>query len=133
MQQDSRTLQEIMWENALQYDKSPSVAENKTWWGWLRDHSVWILASILILAGCFLLHKWPDLGFQHALGEATLIAGLLTSSVDPFLKWKMQKEVAEDVFRNLLGFDLPQEIRDTLREFLESNRLYRRNVDIEAT
>src|ERR1039458_144590 len=45
----------------------------------------------------------------------------------------MQKEVAEDVFHNLLGFDLPEKIREALREFLESNRSYRRNVDIEAT
>jgi hypothetical protein len=64
--------------------------------------------------------------------EAAFIAGVLTVAVDPFLKRRLLKEASKDIFHHLLGFDLPLEIRETLREFLEKNKYYQRNALIEA-
>ena len=67
------------------------------------------------------------------LFKAMLIAGVVTVAVDPFLKRRLLKEASADIFHHLLGFDLPVEIRESLRDFLlVKNRYYRRNVIIEA-
>ena len=42
------------------------------------------------------------------------------------------KEASKDIFNHLLGFDLPEQIRETLRLFLTKTRVYHKNTDIEA-
>jgi hypothetical protein len=128
---DDRTLQEIMWENAVRSSKSTVMRKTSSEWFW--DNSVWFLAAVLILFGACLVYRFPEPYLRHSLGEALLIAGFLTATVDPYLKRRMQKEVAESMFRHVLGFELPEDIQDTLVEFLRSNKSYRKNVDIEAT
>ena len=66
------------------------------------------------------------------LCKAMFIAGMVTVAVDPFLKRRLLKEASTDIFHHLLGFDLPLEIRETLRDFLFKNRSYRRNVIIDV-
>ena len=75
----------------------------------------------------------PIEGFWHSLADVLFLAGALTITVDPYLKRELQKEFAEDVFHHLLGFDLPLEIRETLRDFLLRNRHYRENAVIDVT
>jgi hypothetical protein len=66
------------------------------------------------------------------LWKAMFIAGVVTVAVDPFLKRRLLKEASTDIFHHLLGFDLPKEIRETLRDFLFKNRSYRENVIIDV-
>jgi hypothetical protein len=66
------------------------------------------------------------------LWKAMFIAGIVTVAVDPFLKRRLLREASADIFHHLLGFDLPLEIRETLRDFLFKNRSYRRNVIIDV-
>jgi hypothetical protein len=66
------------------------------------------------------------------LWKAMFIAGVVTVAVDPFLKRRLLKEASTDIFHHLLSFDLPREIRETLRDFLFNNRSYRRNVIIDV-
>jgi hypothetical protein len=66
------------------------------------------------------------------LWKALFIAGVVTVAVDPFLKRRLLKEASTDIFHHLLGFDLPVEIRESLRDFLFKNRYYRRNVIIDV-
>ena len=66
------------------------------------------------------------------LWKAMFIAGVVTVAVDPFLKRRLLKEASTDIFHHLLGFDLPVEIRETLRDFLLNNRSYRTNVIIDV-
>jgi hypothetical protein len=66
------------------------------------------------------------------LWKAMFIAGVVTIAVDPFLKRRLLKEASTDIFHHLLGFDLPKEIRESLRDFLLNNRSYRENVIIDV-
>ncbi len=66
------------------------------------------------------------------LWKAMFIAGVVTVAVDPFLKRRLLKEASTDIFHHLLGFDLPKEIRESLRDFLFQNRSYRENVIIDV-
>jgi len=75
---------------------------------------------------------WCPVGVGQRLSDALFITGFLTMAVDPFLRRHLLKEATTDIFHHLLGFDLPVEIRETLKDFLLANRLYRRNVIIEA-
>lgn len=71
-------------------------------------------------------------GFFHNLGEALFLAGVLSGSVDYFLKKQMQKDASAGIFHHLLGFDLPLEINEALRQFLNDTRAYRLDMRIEA-
>jgi hypothetical protein len=96
-----------------------------------KDWIGWVVGGILLIAGVTGLLFCPkEVGIR--LSEAFFIAGVLTITVDPFLKRRLLKEASTDIFHHLLGFDLPSEIRETLKEFLLQNRYYRKNVDIEA-
>ena len=66
------------------------------------------------------------------LCKAMFIAGVVTVTVDPFLKRRLLKEASTDIFHHLLGFDLPKEIRESLRDFLLKNRSYRENAVIDV-
>ena len=86
-------------------------------WRLIAGHFGWV---------CCPGDAWAD------LWKAMFIAGVVTVAVDPFLKRRLLKEASADIFHHLLGFDLPVEIRETLRDFLLQNRTYRENVIIEV-
>ena len=98
------------------------------------DRKNWITPTIggaLFIAGLIGI-IWCPVGVGQRLSEAFFITGFLTIAVDPFLRRRLLKEATTDIFHHLLGFDLPVEIRETLKDFLLANRSYRRNVIIEA-
>ena len=66
------------------------------------------------------------------LSDAFFITGFLTIAVDPLLRRRLLKEASTDIFHHLLGFDLPVEVRETLKEFLLQNCYYRENVIIDV-
>jgi hypothetical protein len=66
---------------------------------------VWGIAALLIIVGGVLLWRWPNPVVWHGLGEALIIAGVLTFVVDPFLKRRLLKEAAQGIFEHLIGFD----------------------------
>jgi hypothetical protein len=74
---------------------------------WAGRHSSWLWAAIFLIVGGYIFHRWPALSFPHDVGEFLLLAGALTITVDPYLKRKLQKEAAEDIFQHLLGISLP--------------------------
>lgn len=100
----------------------------------MNEKGNWItplIGGTLCLAGIVGIMRCPS-GVGQRLSEALFIAGFLTVAVDPFLRRRLLKEATTDIFHHLLGFDLPVEIRETLKEFLFANRFYRRNVIIDA-
>jgi len=98
------------------------------------DWKDWIgvLAGLLlVLIGVMGLIYCPN-EVGRRLSDAFFIAGTVTIAVDPFLKRRLLKEASKDIFHHLLGFDLPLEVREALRQFLLENAVYSRNRIIEA-
>lgn len=67
-------------------------------------------------------------GILNGLGVAVFIAGILAITVDPFLKKQITHEASKDIFHHLLGFGLPTEIKERLKEIVNETKLYRRNM-----
>src|ERR1700730_7053250 len=88
-----------------------------------------LLCSIVGLSGLWLC---PHEGTVHAIVEGLFIAGVLTIVVDPFLKRRLIKDAARDIFHHLLGLDLPVEIRDSLRDFVFKTDTYRNDMTVAA-
>jgi hypothetical protein len=82
-------------------------------------------------AGALLLQIFPAGYFRHSLGEAFVIAALLIFLVDPFLKARLLKEAAKDVFHHLLGFDQQPEIKERLRRIVFDTTFFRKNFNIK--
>src|SRR4029077_12466771 len=134
------TLENLLLGNALQCAERPEVAPMSS--GKWRDWTGTAIGGGLIvvaIAGLF----WPSIAGHFGwiccpsdilvdLWKAMFIAGIVTVAVDPFLKRRLFKEASTDIFHHLLSFDLPLEIRETLRDFLLKNRSYRRNVTIDV-
>jgi hypothetical protein len=66
--------------------------------------------------------------FLAALGEAIIIAGVLTLCVDPFLKFRLLKEAERGIFEHMLGFDHEPELKAKLGDIAFNTKLYRRNL-----
>lgn len=75
---------------------------------------------------------WCPLEVGRRLSDAFFITGFLTLAVDPLLRRRLLKEATTDIFHHLLGFDLPVEIRESLKDFVFRNRYYRENVIIDV-
>jgi hypothetical protein len=122
---------------------APNVKEtaqmgSDRWKAWVGS----AIGGFLIVAGIIGL-VWPSIAGHFGwvccpsdafvdLWKAMFIAGVVTVAVDPFLKRRLLKEASTDIFHHLLGFDLPKEIRESLRDFLLNNRSYRENVIIDV-
>jgi hypothetical protein len=65
----------------------------------------------------------------RGFGEALFIAGFLALTVDIFVKQRLAREVSQDVLAAALGYHLPSEIREEIRE-IASYKVIRRNVDV---
>ena len=68
----------------------------------------------------------------HSFSETAVIAGIVTLTVDPFLKKRLIKETSKDIFHHLLGIDLPLAVRDSLSDQLTNTKQYREDVEIDA-
>ena len=66
--------------------------------------------------------------FVDDLIVALFIAGLLTLTVDPFIKKQARKEAMRDIFHHMLCFSLPDKIRERLQEIAETTKLYRKGM-----
>jgi len=94
-----------------------------------KDKS-WLLylASIaLVASGAFLVwlsFRYPFEPFNKesllALGHALVIAGLLALTVDRFVKQRLVKEVARDTARFVVGYELPEELRQRIQDLLRT-------------
>lgn len=98
------------------------------WWEDFLAKTPSIYVSLFLGAsGTWLLWKYPEGYFRHALGEASSIAALLILFVDPFLKARLLREASAGIFHYLLGFDQQPEIKERLRDLVFNTKLFRRN------
>jgi hypothetical protein len=78
------------------------------------------------------LWRYPE-GSPHSLSEGAVVAGAIILFVDPLLKKRLLKEFARDLFPYMIGFDLPVQIKDRLREMVSDTKLYRRDMTMICT
>jgi len=111
-------------------EQTPGPFSIEKWWERLVQRTpVKYVSLVLGGIGAYLLWRYPAGYFRHSLGEAGVIAGLLVFLVDPFLKWRLQREAAQDIFHYLLGFDQQPQIKERLRRLVFETKLFRRNFN----
>jgi hypothetical protein len=92
-------------------------------WKFWRRRSGFVIAAVLILFGFVILSIWQQ-GTVRDLGIAFLISGILTVTVDPYIKGRTQRETALDIFHHMLGFKLPEKIQERLKDIVETTEWY---------
>lgn len=75
------------------------------------------VACVLLLAVGVLLY-WQGSDLARGIGEATMISAILAVTVDGFVKRRFLKEISWDVSKYLIGYSLPEEIQDRIRELM---------------
>ena len=91
-----------------------------------------LIGAVLMIGGGVGMWCCPS-GLGRSLSEAFFIAGVLTIAVDPILKRRMLKEASKDIFHHLLGFGLPEAIRDRLRQIVNNTDLYRKDMTMTCS
>jgi hypothetical protein len=87
----------------------------------------WALALGVLVAGVLLMQFLPEQMPLHSIGEALVIAATLAITVDKYLKRRLVKELLQNVFHFVIGYDLPAEARDRIREIVTKSTLIRRD------
>jgi hypothetical protein len=90
-----------------------------------------VIILVALFGGTLMTHPWPTWHdwLIEKLGEALLIASVLAITVDKYSKTRVAKEVAQDVWKAIIGHPLPTEIQDFLK-LLANTHLLRRDWDI---
>ena len=108
------------------------MSRNKFWDLW-DQFSAFLLGPALVICAIavnkLIEPRFPN-RFTEELSVALLIAGILTMTVDPFIKRRARAEATRDIFHHLLGFNLPLIIRERLQEMVEKTKLYRRGTTL---
>ena len=79
--------------------------------------TVLIVGGLTGVAGTAVWH-WPEV--LKSCGEATFIAGVLGLTVDRFVKERLLKEVTKDVFHHMVGYPVPEAVRDKIKELINT-------------
>jgi len=125
-------------ESGLLEDFRLESASRRTNWmrstmaRWLRDHKA-IFVFISLIVGGLVLNTLPERwltwewvrSLKRTLSDALIVAGLLGLTVDSFLK----RALIRDVGAIFIGWALPQEIRDHIREVSQTS-IVRRNFRV---
>jgi hypothetical protein len=127
----SGELERFLLDNAMHMEVGSPEGDTVRRIEWLKEWWVPILAIVVAVATLLAIVYLHE-GVLRSLSEAIFLAAVLTVTVDPFLKKRLQKDVAQDIFHHLLGIDFPVEIRDAFQTALFSEKNYRKDVDIEA-
>jgi len=103
---------------------------NRFWdlWG---HYSGYVIGPVLIAISWLLSHFVRPYYSTHFLDDlvvALLIAGLLAVAVDPFVKRRSHRDATRDIFHHMLGYSLPDVIRERLQNTVEQTKVYRKNL-----
>jgi hypothetical protein len=92
------------------------------------------VVAAAVLVGSLSSMLWWHLyeGLSHSLLEALFLASVLTLTVDPFLKRRLVRDAARDIFHHVLGIDFAPEIRDAFQKALLGGKDYRVGTEIDA-
>jgi hypothetical protein len=113
-------------EQEEQMDKHKRSA----WWFYLGLLGIFLLGFGLI----FVNHHYEAtnkliVGIFEPLGHAFIIAAILGVTVDLFVKVRLLREASNDIAKYLIGYKLPEEIQDRIKEIMGAT-LIRKDVII---
>jgi hypothetical protein len=104
----------------------PQSSIRETW----SKYSGWLICPGLIFVA-WMVNRYVQPYCGSRLVDdfivALVIAGLLTLTVDPFIKNRARREATLDIFHHMLGFSLPVVIRERLQDMVLKTKLYRKN------
>jgi len=102
---------------------------------WKNFGQRWVGAAIgaLIAAAAIALRYLSKDSLWRSVSEALFIAGVLTLTVDSFVKWRLVKDASKDIFHHIVGFDLPGPIKDRLKQIIHTTTLYRKDMEMICT
>jgi hypothetical protein len=97
--------------------------QDESWWD---KNVVWVIGLLLVVVGAFLvygsveyLQAWgPVVEIVKGLGEALIVAGVLSLAVDRPLKKRLLREASRGIFKHMVGFDPQPEIKDELERIV---------------
>ena len=69
---------------------------------------------------------------MSSIGEALIVAGVLSFAVDPFLKRRLLVEASRGVFIHLLGFEHHPQVKDRLQRVIFETKLLRKSFDLRC-
>jgi hypothetical protein len=97
-----------------------------------QSHPFFIIILLLLASGVSLLFfqvPYLEPAFVHSLGDALIIASILSLTVDLYVKERVLQEVSSDVSKYLIGYRLPEAVQDRIRALLQT-RWIRRNCNL---
>lgn len=103
---------------------------NKLWGLW-EEYGGYVFGPMLVLFAVLIdrfIRPYWSTHFMDDLIVALTIAGILTATVDPFIKRQARREATLDIFHHMLGYSLPPVIRERLQQIVKDTRLYREGV-----
>jgi len=87
-----------------------------------KEVGFFVLCWVLVAAGVTVLwkypHDWPQHELAISVSHALVVAGILGLTVDRFVKYRLLKEVATDVSKYLIGYELPKEVQDRIHDIM---------------
>lgn len=102
----------------------------------------WIMGALFFLAGAvyavafgFLSGHPVGRDIMAAFGDALLVASVLSFTVDRYVKLRLASEVARDVLSYAVGFEVPKEIQQAMKNMIQMpfvRRNFKMLVKLEA-
>lgn len=95
--------------------------------------AVGALGLVALIGGHYMPPQWA-LGRDLAIsiGESLFVAAILGFTVDKYIKEFLVREASKDLFKYLVGYKLPEEIQNRLRDLMGTS-LIRRNYQVTYT
>jgi hypothetical protein len=128
------TINDLLFDYALRSGsrKGNTMSGFDTAKEWLKEYSGAIIGLLLMAGGTLGLIYSPSEGLRRSFSETAIVAGVVTFTVDPFVKRKLIREASKDIFKHLLGMEFPDSIKDALNNQLLKTENYRDHVEMDA-
>jgi hypothetical protein len=92
-----------------------------------------MIIGLLLLIFSDRLPTKPLIDIARSLGEAIFIATVLAATVDLYIKQRTYREISVDIFKFLIGYGLPDEFKNRIRELVTTSDLIRESCTITWT
>lgn len=92
-------------------------------YNWLGTWLIPVILVLIFILGIYLIYQplpHIDHEFTKSTGHAFIIASILSLTIDLFMKKRLVREVLQNVDKVLIGYDLPSELQDKIKDIRET-------------